>query len=164
MVVTSDAAKRATAVFASVQYLARSIGAMPLSHRRDAVAADVDGCSFERPVILLGCGADEDLGAGLELAPVAGNEGHNYRLWCHDDLLLSVFVFERDFLARHGRYHLPHGGVGHGTVRHQVPWPESHLRISCYEISLCLPTQVPCCVIRTKVRLRRSPDLSLYST
>ena len=57
--------------------------------RREPVTTDIDGSSFERAVILLGGAADEYLGAGLEFALVTGNEGHDHRLWCDDDLLVS---------------------------------------------------------------------------
>src|SRR5262249_53597564 len=73
-----------------------------MSHRRrDAVAAHIDGGRFERAVLLLVGGADEDLGAWFELALVAGNERHDHRLGHDDDLLVAILVFERDFVALH---------------------------------------------------------------
>src|SRR5262249_56970344 len=52
----------------------------PHSHgRRDAVAADRDGGSFERAVVLLVGGGDEYLRAGPELALVTGDVGHAHR-------------------------------------------------------------------------------------
>src|SRR6516225_7973952 len=96
----------------------------PHSHgRRDAVAADRDGGSFERAVVLLVGGSDEDLRAGLELALVTGDVGHDHRVRREDDLLFSLLVLERDLVALHTFYHLRDGGVGHGAVGHQVPRP-----------------------------------------
>src|SRR6516164_11139806 len=69
----------------------------PHSHRRrDAVAADRDGGGFERAVVLLVGGSDEDLRAGLELVLVTGDVGHDHRLRRDDDLLFSLLVLERD--------------------------------------------------------------------
>src|SRR5262249_36392847 len=65
----------------------------PRSHgRRNAVAADRDGGGFERAVVLLVGGSDEDLRAGLELALVTGDVGHDHRLRHDDDLLFPLLV------------------------------------------------------------------------
>src|SRR6266436_730070 len=102
----------------------KATGGSPPSHgRRDAVAADRDGGGFERAVILLVGGSDEDLRAGLELALVTGDVGHDHRLRHDDDLLFSLLVLERDLVALHTLHHLRDGGVGHGAVGHQVPRP-----------------------------------------
>src|SRR5262249_31753598 len=96
----------------------------PHSHgRRDAVAADRNGGGFEGAVVLLVGGSDEDLRAGLELALVTGDVGHDHRLRRDDDLLFSLLVLERDLVALHTFYHLRDGGVGHGAVGRQVPRP-----------------------------------------
>src|SRR5262252_2321341 len=96
----------------------------PRSHgRRNAVAADRDGGGFERAVVLLVGGSDEDLRAGLELALVTGDVGHDHRLRHNDDLLFPLLVLERDLVALHPFHHLRDGGVGHGAVGHQVPRP-----------------------------------------
>src|SRR6516162_4879622 len=96
----------------------------PHSHgRRDAVAADRDGGGFERAVVLLVGGSDEDLRAGLDLVLVTGDVGHDHRLRRDDDLLFSLLVLERDLVALHTFHHLRDGGVGHGAVGHQVPRP-----------------------------------------
>src|SRR5215472_4330703 len=94
-----------------------------LHGRRDAVAANRDGGGFERAVVLLVGGGDEDLRAGLELALVTGDVGHDHRLRRDDDLLFSLLVLERDLVALHTFHHLRDGGVGHGAVGHQVPRP-----------------------------------------
>src|SRR6516164_7899334 len=102
----------------------KTTGGSPHSHgRRDAVAADRDGGGFERAVILLVGGSDEDLRAGLELALVTGDVGHDHRLRRDHDLLFSLLVLERDLVALHTLHHLRDGGVGHGAVGHQVPRP-----------------------------------------
>src|SRR5262245_24378520 len=102
----------------------KATGGSPHSHgRRNAVAADRDGGGFERAVILLVGGSDEDLRAGLELGLVTGDVGHNHRLRRDDDLLFSLLVLERDLVALHTLHDLRDGGVGHGAVGHQVPRP-----------------------------------------
>src|SRR6266446_29173 len=102
----------------------KATGGSPPSHgRRDAIAADRDGGGFERAVVLLVGGGDEDLRAGLELALVTGDVGHDHRLRHDDDLLFSLLVLERDLVALHPFHHLRDGGVGHGAVGHQVPRP-----------------------------------------
>src|SRR5262249_20601681 len=60
---------------------------MDLHGRRDAVAADRDGGGFERAVVLLVGGSDEDLRARLEFALVTGDVGHDHRLRRDHDLL-----------------------------------------------------------------------------
>src|ERR1700730_3266594 len=83
------------------------------SHRpHDSLMADRGGRSLERAIVLLGSRVDEDLGAGLELALVARNIGHDHGLRRHDDLLLAVLVLERDHVAVDALDHLRHGGVG----------------------------------------------------
>src|SRR6516164_6947980 len=72
-----------------------------LHGRRDAVAADCDGGGFERAVVLLVGGSDEDLRAGLELALVTGDVGHDHRLRHDHDLLFPLLVLERDLVALH---------------------------------------------------------------
>src|SRR5262245_1246998 len=94
------------------------------SHRRrETIAADRNRGRLERAVVLLVRAGNEDLGAGLELALVAGNVGHDHRLRRHDDFLFPLFILERDLVALHALDHLRHSGVGHGAVRHQVPRP-----------------------------------------
>src|SRR5262245_55390433 len=96
-------------------------GSPHLHGRRDAVAPDGDG--FERAVVLLVGGSDEDLRAGLEFALVTGDVSHDHRLRHDHDLLFSLLVLERDLVALHPFHHLRDGGVGHGAVGHQVPRP-----------------------------------------
>src|SRR5215831_10316087 len=91
--------------------------------RRDAVAADRDGGGFQRAVVLLVGGSDEDLRAGLEFALVPGDVSHDHRLRHDHDLLFSLLVLERDLVALHPFHHLRDGGVGHGAVGRQVPRP-----------------------------------------
>src|SRR4029078_9455048 len=87
------------------------------SHRRrDAIPADRDRGGIERAVVLLVCGADEDLGSRLELALVAGNVGDYHRLGYDHDLLLSLLVLEGDLVPVHTFDRLRYGGVGHGAV------------------------------------------------
>src|SRR5262249_34371528 len=82
-----------------------------------------DGGGFERAVVLLVGGSDEDLRARLELALVTGDVGHDHRLRHDHDLLFPLLVLERDFVALHPFHHLRDGGVGHGAVGHQIPRP-----------------------------------------
>src|SRR5262249_14797345 len=88
------------------------------SHRRrDADAADRDGGRFERAVLSLVGGGDEDFGAGLEFALVRRHIGHDGCVRYDYDLLLHVLVSQGDLVALHAFDHLSDRSVGHGAVR-----------------------------------------------
>src|SRR5437867_1208414 len=68
------------------------------SVRYDVAATDIDAGGLQRAVCLLSR-VDADVGAGLELALVAGDIFPDHGVGADDDLLLAVLVLDHDVLT-----------------------------------------------------------------
>ncbi len=82
---------------------------------------DIDARGLERPIGLLGREGHGDIGTGLELALVADLIAHDRHARRHDDLLLTVLVFDGDGVAFDAFHRGARSAVGHGAVGRPVP-------------------------------------------
>src|SRR4029450_13565491 len=95
--------------------------------RHDDVTGDIDAVGLVRPVRLLQCPYDGNVGTRLELVAATDHVGTDDGLRRDEDLLLAVFVFHRHDLPVNTRDRGVDGGIRHGGAG-PIPRPVSLAR------------------------------------
>src|ERR1700682_1523260 len=120
--VIAIAAPMAKAALNTLCFISRSLRWLDASAPHADIAVSHVRC-FQRSVVELLCRGDEDFLAGLEFARRRLLEGDDDGCRRHQDLLVAVFVLDRDRLTVGAGDLFGHRGIGHRRIGLEIPGP-----------------------------------------